>query len=237
MKESAKEFLTINFLLVFILFMLAAFTLADQNAATVSGANAAIYKVDTEEKKITIMCNVYEGSEYVSEYIALFKKYNVKATFFVGGTWVQKNPETVKALVSNGFELGNHGYAHKLPTRISKNEVREEIEKTDALIRSQVNVSMNLYAPPSGDYNKDTLSVAAGLGYTTIMWSIDTIDWRDKDVEKVSGRILNNIKPGSFILIHPTAHTLAALESVLPKLAEMGYSCVTVSDMLNLNKA
>lgn len=232
MKDTSKEFITINVLLVFILLMLSVFTIADNNAALVSASSAAIYKVDTHEKKIAIMCNVYEGAEFVEQYAALFAKSNAHATFFLGGTFVKANQELVKALYAGGFELGNHGYAHRLPTRISKNEVRQEILQTDTLVQELTGYKMKVYAPPSGDYNKDTLAVAAGLGYTTIMWSIDTIDWRDKDSAKVQDRILKNLKPGAFILIHPTAHTLDALKILLPKLQQMGYQLLTVSEMM-----
>ena len=92
---------------------------------------------------------------------------------------------------------------------------------------------MELFAPPSGSFSKTTLKVSKGLNYKTIMWSKDTIDWRDSDENLIISRATKNIKSGDFILMHPKTHTLNALGKIIDIINEKGYTLVTVSDCLN----
>lgn len=235
MRGNVKEFITINMILVMVLILLAVFSFAeDKTLSAFTNSSAAIYKVDTEEKVVAFMVNVYWGTEYIEPFLALFEKEGVKVTFFLGGIWAKENGDLVKKMAAKGHEIGNHGYNHKLPSRISRDEIRREIAYTDTIITETIGKKPTLYAPPAGDYNKDTLNIAASLGYYTIMWSIDTIDWRDKDAAKIKGRIMNNLKPGAFVLMHPTADTYKALQEVIPAIKQQGYRFLTVKEMLEL---
>ena len=91
---------------------------------------------------------------------------------------------------------------------------------------------MNLFAPPSGSYNSSTVKIAEKLGYQTIMWSLDTIDWRDKDTELIYTRATKKIKGGDFVLMHPTANTLQALGRIIDTITAKGLTVSTVSDVL-----
>ena len=228
-----KELAFVNIILFVILIVLAIVSINNQQTVSVFlSQEQPIYKVDTNDKVLGIMCNVYWGTEYIEPYLNLFDELNVKATFFIGGSWAADNPELVEKIYKSGHEIGNHGYSHKLASKNDYSTMKNELLKTDQLLTQICGRKPTLYAPPSGDFNKDTIEIAMNNGYNTIMWSIDTIDWRDKDTEKIKRRISDNVKPGAFILLHPTKNTLDALTQIIPELKEEQFEFKTISDML-----
>lgn len=198
--------------------------------ANVSVDAAPYYHGNTDKKNVTLMVNVYWGTEYIEDMLAAFEEYGVRTTFFVGGTWAEKNPETLKKIHEAGHEIGNHGYFHLDHKKISDEKNTEEILVCERMVKSIIGVKTALFAPPSGSFSKQTLSIAKELGYQTIMWSKDTIDWRDKDENLVYSRATKNLKGGDLILMHPTEHTAKALRRILGFCKENGFSVVTVSE-------
>ena len=93
---------------------------------------------------------------------------------------------------------------------------------------------MNLLAPPSGAFNDTTLNIAYSLGYKTIMWTRDTIDWRDKDQNIICERATKDAKGGDLVLMHPTQQTLQALPKIISVLQEKNLCVTTVSQTLGL---
>ena len=198
--------------------------------ANVSVDAAPYYHGNTDRKNVTLMVNVYWGTEYLEDMLATFKEYGVKTTFFVGGSWAEKNPEMLEKIYADGHEIGNHGYFHLDHKKISDEKNTEEILVCESMVKSIIGVKTTLFAPPSGSFSKQTLSIAKDLGYQTIMWSKDTIDWRDKDEGLVFSRATKNLKGGDLILMHPTEHTKNALKKILDYYRENGFSAVTVSE-------
>lgn len=192
-----------------------------------------IYNGNLNSNKVCLMINVYWGTEFVEPMMEIFKQYNFVATFFVGGMWAAKNTALLNLMIQNGHELGNHGFNHKDHTKISDSLNIKEIEMTHKVVLSNVNVAMTLFAPPSGAINKKTTDIATSLGYRTIMWTRDTIDWRDKNAELVFNRATKNIKGGDLILMHPTKHTLESLDRILAYIKNKHLVATTVSDCLN----
>lgn len=193
--------------------------------------NSPIYR-GSGAKQVTLMINVYWGTEYLSDMLAIFDKYEVKTTFFVGGSWVADHPEILQDIVSRGHEVGNHGYFHKEHSKLDYAENVKEINACGKLVFEYTGVNMRLFAPPSGDFGAETLRAAADNGYKTIMWSRDTIDWKDKDSDVVFSRATKNTSDGELILMHPTAHTLKALERIIRYYIDNGFEIVPVSTNL-----
>ena len=192
-----------------------------------------IYNGNLNNNKISIMINVYWGTEYIQPMLDIFKKYDVKTTFFVGGIWVSKNGDVLNNIIADGHEIGNHGYYHKDHQNLSYEQNQEEISTTHKIVKSISNIEMNLFAPPSGSFSKTTLEVASNLGYQTIMWTRDTIDWRDKDKDLIYQRFVKDVKGGDLILAHPTQHTLEALEDAIKYFTNNNFIITTVSDNLS----
>lgn len=188
-----------------------------------------IYRGNTENKNITLMFNVYWGTDEVNQILDILQQKEVKATFFIGGSWADDNTQTLKKIAESGNEIGTHGYFHKDCTKLSREKNIEEIKLSSDLIEKITGIRPNLFAPPSGAYNKNTVSLCNELGYKLIMWSKDTIDWRDKDENICYSRAVKNPSNGDLILMHPMAHTVKALSKIIDFYKQNGYNIVTVS--------
>lgn len=204
-----------------------------RNSAETSTSQGAIYQGDTSSKKISLMINVYWGTEYLGDMLKTLEEKNAKVTFFVGGVWAADNEQLLVDMAERGHEIGNHAYSHKDHDKLTKESSKKEISTTHNLVRSMIAKDMNLFAPPSGAYNSQTVEVAKELGYKTIMWTRDTIDWRDQNTETIYKRAVNNAKGGDFVLMHPTACTRDALGKIIDTLSSQGFELVTVSDNLS----
>lgn len=220
-------------LIMLCIISLAAFSGTFYGAVVEKEAYAPIYRGATAEKKISLMINVYWGSEYVIPMANVFKAYGYTTTFFIGGSWAAKNVDIVKELYDSGFELGNHGYNHKNHGSLSYDDNKKEILITDNLIKKITGeCPAKLFAPPSGDMGKAMHTVCDENGFKVIMWTRDTIDWRDKDSRLTYSRAIKNLAAGDLILMHPTAHTLEALPSILDYIRTEGYSVVPVGEII-----
>ena len=192
----------------------------------------AIYNGNRESNKVSFMINVYENTKIVNAMMEVFERYNGKATFFVGGCWADDNEKTLSEMVIKGFEVGNHGYFHKDHKKLSYEESEKEIINTSEVVKALCGVTPTLFAPPSGSFSEDTLSSAYNNGYKVIMWSKDTIDWRDSDTEKIYKRATEKLSGGDLVLMHPKEHTLTVLPRILEYCVNNNLKICTVSDNL-----
>ncbi len=214
-----------------------AFYGVDYDFSVTASSNGAYYYGNREEEKVSLMFNVYSGEEYLEAILNTLKAYDARSTFFIGGVWVEKHPESLKLIAASGMEIGNHGYLHRDSDKLSRENLTHEIKATENIIYTYTSKKTSLFAPPSGAVDNDAVKVAASLDYHTIMWSKDTIDWRDQDSNKIFVRATQNIKNGDLILMHPTKSTLEALPKILDNIIGQGYLVTTVSDCLSLSIA
>ena len=191
-----------------------------------------IYHGNQDSNKVSLMINVYWGTEYLEGILDTLDRYDSKCTFFVGGQWVEKEPEMLKEICSRGHEIANHGYFHRDQEYLDYSQNLEEIKVNHELVKTLIGIEMSLFAPPSGSFNKSTLEASKNLGYSTIMWTKDTIDWRDKDANLIYSRATNNIKGGDLILAHPTEKTLQALPLILEYYKLNNFVATTVTECL-----
>ncbi len=234
-KNKANLFRNIfaNCVIGFVLIGLFALTYAG-GILNVAGSSEveAIYQGNTESKNICLMINVYWGNEYIPKMLETLEENNVKTTFFIGGSWAEDFPEILKEIYNGGHEIANHAYSHPDLKEKSLEINKTEISKTTDIIKQLLNVEMTLFAPPSGSYSETTLQVAKELGYTTIMWTRDTIDWRDQDSELIYSRAVKNAAGGDLILMHPTKETANALPNIIKTLKDQGFNLTTVSETI-----
>lgn len=194
--------------------------------------NQPIYNGNKKSNKVALMFNCYEGVECIYKISDCLEKYGFKATFFMGGCFADDNVELVKFLIEKGHEIGNHGYFHKDHSKLDYNGNWKEVKNTHELILAQTGLEMNLFAPPSGAFSKNTLQVCEKMRYKVILWSIDTVDWRDKSEKIVYNRATKNISGGDLVLMHPKEHTLKALPEILKYYVERGLVVTTVTQCL-----
>lgn len=191
-----------------------------------------IYHGDLESENIALTVNVFWGEEYLPKMLATLARHKVRATFFIGGTWAEKYPELVLKIQESGHEIGSHGYAHPHPDRIGKEGNLRDINKAGEILYRITGHTPQLYAPPYGERGPEVLEAAGESGYTTILWSIDTIDWQRPGADVITRRVLGGAQGGAIVLMHPTAPTVEALPQIITGLQEKGYQFVTVSDLL-----
>ena len=135
----------------------------------------------------------------------------------------------MQQILDNGHEVGNHGYWHKDHKILNYQKNKEEMLLTHKVVKQLTGYDIKLFAPPSGSFGETTLKVAQELGYKTIMWTKDTIDWRDKDANLIYSRAIKNACGGDLILMHPTKDTLKALPNIISFYTQSGYKLTTVS--------
>ena len=195
--------------------------------------DSPIYNGNLNSNKISLMLNVYWGNEYLEDILNTLKENQVTTTFFLGGMWVEKYPELAKMILDDGHEIANHGYFHKDQDILNLDGNAKEISDCHKIVKNTLGVEMNLFAPPSGAFSDKTIKAAKNLNYKTIMWTRDTIDWRDKDENIIYTRATNNAKGGDLILMHPTEATAKALPKIIKELKNQGFTLTTVTDCLS----
>lgn len=202
------------------------------NHASLPGKPQPISNGNTAAPKIAFACNIFSGEEFLPAMLNTLDTTDSKITFFIGGSWGKRFPNLVTELAKRGHELGNHTYSHPHPNTLSKDKNKEQILRAEQLITDLTKIKTTLYAPPYGEYNDTVLLAADELGYRTIMWTIDTIDWQNPSPEIIINRVMKKVNNGAIILIHPTKSTAEALPELIKQLKSKGYTITTVSDIL-----
>ena len=173
-------------------------------------------------------------SKYTNKILDILKKYDACGTFFVIGNKTIFYKDILKRMLNEGSEIGNHSYDHKLLTRLSENEFKEEINKTQENIKKLTGFTPKLFRPTYGGYT-NTLKKYTDL--TFVLWDIDSRDWQVKNKDKILNNILPNDKPGKIILMHDNhEYSLNSLENLIKKLKDDNYKFVTVSELLEIKK-
>lgn len=197
----------------------------------------AIYLVDTKEKAIALCINVAWGEEYLPGILEELEKRHLHATFFITGTWAKQCPDLLKRIAEGGHELANHGYGHPHVINMNEAGLSDLILTNEKLIKEVTNQTTKLFAPPYGEVSERISAVVAKLGYKTIMWTIDTIDWQRPAPSVIVERVISKLQPGAIVLAHPTDPTEKALPDLLDKLESQGYRLMSVSDLISLGES
>lgn len=196
-----------------------------------------IYQGDTKEKAVAFAVNVDWGEDIVPEMVELFKQEKVPATFFVTGRFAGKFPDIVKKIDKGRHEVGNHGYSHNHPDRTGFSDNQLEIKKTEEELKKLVDKPAKLYAPPYGECSPPVVEAARKLGYQTIMWTYDTVDWKEGKTSKgIAEGVVSNAQNGGIILMHPKKVTLQALPVIIKELKAQGYKFKKISQIIVSHK-
>jgi len=167
-------------------------------------------------------------SFYTEGLLDTLKEHNVKATFFVLGTQVRIQSETVQRMFREGHQIGNHTWDHPNLTRMSDDQIREQLQLTDNLIAQIIGESTPFMRPPYGAYNDNVL---AASGLPIIFWSVDPLDWKDRDAATVAARIVD-APAGAIILSHDIhKSTVEAVPAIIAALKSRGIHMVTVTKL------
>ncbi len=192
-----------------------------------------IYSVQRDDKCISLSFDAAWGNEDTQTLIDILGKYNVKATFFVVGSWVDKYPESVRALSEAGHEVMSHSDDHAHFSKLSTEAIFANISSSCDKIEAVTGVRPTLFRCPYGEYDDHVIQAVTDMDMKTIQWDVDSLDWKELSSGEILQRIKNSAAPGSIVLFHNAAkHTPEALPSVIEYLLQSGFSIVPVSELL-----
>lgn len=169
----------------------------------------------------------------------ILKERNIKCTFFLIGQNMKAYPQIVRRIIAEGHEIGAHTYTHCSLTSRSDAQIRSELQRSEEVLMAAANYRPQLVRPPYGAINTRIKQLMfSEFGYSTIMWSVDPQDWRRPGVSVVTSRLVSGARPGAIMLahdIHPP--TIQAVPAMFDQLLAKGYQFVTVSQLMNMEKA
>ena len=184
---------------------------------------------------VALTCNVDLGweTEYVQGILDVLKKEDVKITFNVTGRWAEKNQEMLLKIKEEGHEIGNHGHRHLDYAKLSYEENLEQIKTSKKIIEDIIKDETKFFQAPAGSFGEGTMKAANELGYTSIKWDVDTIDWNNrKEPEVIIQRVSKKeIKDGSIVLMHPTYATTQCLDDIIQIIRDRGLKPGMLSDI------
>ncbi|MHA6528974.1 polysaccharide deacetylase family protein [Paenibacillus sp. BAC0078] len=194
-------------------------------------------------KHIALTFDDVPDPRFTPQVLNVLRKHHVKATFFIVGSRAAKHPDLVKRIIREGHAVGNHSYNHPQFGKISVNEFRSQIIRTENIIDALAGYKPRLIRPPYGDINEQQLQWAKAHGYKLVNWNVDSLDWRGLSRSQVRNNIVSHAGKGSIILQHGGGGrgsnlrgTIQALPEVISIMRNRGYTFVTVPQMLQVNK-
>ena len=185
-------------------------------------------KIDKNKKMVALTYD--DGpSIYTPRILKTLKENNSVATFFVVGNRVPMYSDTVKKAYDMGCEIVNHTYEHKSLPNLSETEVKRHISKTNKEVKKAIGEKPVIMRPTGGAANAN---VKQWVGMPSIIWSIDTLDWKTRNADSTRRAVLNRVKDGDIVLMHDLySATATASETIIPELVRRGYQLVTVSEL------
>lgn len=199
-----------------------------------------IHRIETDKKVVALTFD--DGpSSYTQEILALLQEKGVHATFFLLGKNAERHPALVRQIYQEGHEIGNHSYSHLPLIFKSSSFIREEIEKTDRIIRQSGYLGPIHFRAPYGRKLFALPWILSQLGRPHILFDVIPDDWASPGVLTIVERILAQVRPGSIILCHDgngdsrgqeRSQTVQATAIVIEKLRDAGYQFVTISELL-----
>ena len=147
--------------------------------------------MQTEKPQVALSFDAAWGNEDTAQIMDILAKHQVKVSFFMTGSWVEKYPEDVKYIASQGHDLGNHSQNHKNMSQLSDEEIRRELAQVHDQVKALTGQEMTLFRPPYGDYDDQVVTVSRDMGYYPVQWDVDSLDWKDSGADSIVRTILD----------------------------------------------
>ena len=170
---------------------------------------------------------------YTAHLLDVLDQYGAKATFFLIGSKVSSQANIVRSIHARGHQLGNHSWSHPELPKLPVDQIADEIDRTNDAIKQATGVTPAILRPPYGAVNGVVLEQLRLRGMSSILWSVDTRDWADRNSDIVCSRAVAGARPGAVILMHDIHQTsVGAVPCILSALKQQGYSFVTVQGLI-----
>ena len=199
-----------------------------------------VRSVSVPVKAVALTFDDGPSSKYTPQVLQLLGEYGAKATFFVVGRELLRNPEIARQEAEAGMELANHGTHHLVLRRLDPSAIAAEVQPVEREITAITGNRPTLYRMPRGQGDARSQRALADLGYTVVYWSVDTHDYLPRTPASIAAQVLKEVKPGTIVIFHDGGGnrqpTVDALKTILPALKSEGYQMVTVSQLLELGR-
>ena len=216
------------------------FAETDTQVWTSFGKSDGVYaRVETADKVIALTFDDGPHPVLTPKILDILAKYDVKATFFVVGEMAKSYPSALKKVAKAGHEIGNHTLTHLQESDANCERLKAEILETENTVFKLTGKKTFLFRPPTGYCCSSAVTMTGELGYTTVVWDIDTRDWAHRSPEQIFSEVKKFARSGSIILFHDfigkNSPTPKALELVIPWLKSQGYRFVTVGELIEMD--
>lgn len=193
-----------------------------------------VYSVERPDQKIALTIDAAWEDDKTAFILETLARYDVKATFFLCGVWVEAYPEHVKEIAAAGHEIGNHSLTHPHMNELTAEQVQQEISALDDQIEALTGKRCTKFRAPYGEYNDTVIKAVRALGYEAVQWDVDTIDWKqERSAAAILETVLPRLAPGSIILCHNNGYQIEEyLPTLIEQAQEAGYEFVTVDELL-----
>ena len=191
--------------------------------------------VATRHREVALTFDISWGEKMPPKVLAILEKDRVSATFFLSGPWAKTHPDIVARISRDGFQVESHGQRHVDFSHLSAAGVADNITQAGEILKSLTGKAPTFIRPPNGDYSQQSLQATASLGYTTVIWGTDSLDWMNPGVDVIVSRVLTKAHPGDIVLLHASdtcKQTDLALPRIIEGLRKEGYRLVTLSELI-----
>lgn len=205
------------------------------------------YRANVSKKVIALTFDDGPSLEWTPKILDELKKAGIKATFFMVGKHIQEYPEVAKRLVNEGHDVGIHTFNHPVLVFSDITTLQKEITDTEEIIKTTTGKTTKLFRPPKAWLSKMEKERIRALGYKIVLWRLNSKDWVTFDDKYMARFIIKNVRPGDVILFHDSGgvfsleggnrrETVKVIAGLAEKLKQMGYSCITISELLKIEE-
>lgn len=199
-----------------------------------------IWRAITDEKKIALTFDDGPHPVHTPRLLDLLEKHTAPATFFLIGKNIESNFELAQRIVQSGHEIANHTFTHPLMFKLTDDEIREEIFRTDDLLRRLSNHPPKFVRPPMGLFSKRVLNIVEECGYRTVVGDVYPRDPHLPGTNRIVSRVLSRVMTGSIVIMHDggnsnhvdRSQTIAAVRELIPQLREREFEFVRLSELV-----
>jgi Predicted xylanase/chitin deacetylase len=188
-----------------------------------------------KQGEVCLTFDISWGEKTLPLVLKVLQENQVPATFFLSGPWAVKHPAETKAIIDGGHEVASHGDRHINLSQYPKETVKENISKAYEDLLSAAGRVAPFFRPPNGDYDDVVIDTARELGFETVIWAVDSLDWKNPGPDYMTDRVLKRTFPGAIILCHASDSSKEihlALPGIIQGLRSKGYKLVTLSKLV-----
>ncbi|MFO7264214.1 MAG: polysaccharide deacetylase family protein [Bacillota bacterium] len=203
--------------------------------------NVFVLNAPSSKRQVALTFDDAPDDTFTPQILDVLQREGVKATFFVVGNRAEAHPDIMERIVREGHAVGNHSYNHANLPKLTDEQFREQIRKTDEIIRRFTGYTPRMVRPPYGEISEEQIKWLASQHKTVVNWNVDSLDWKGLTAEQVATNVLGHVHPGSIVLMHSgggigedLSGTVNALPLIIRTLREAGIEMVTVPELLEL---